>query len=153
MKRRLPLLVLAVLSAGSARLHAEVEPALSLELGGPQKLSANLGFKLGATKADAADVGRGFFFQVQPGLGGGAVNIGFSPVSLAGWGTQAVGVVVKARLFRSWGDPWTIEPDQTFAGVEIGAAWIVKVSFGVLQRVESGTGKATVFTWSVGVGL
>jgi hypothetical protein len=152
-KRRLPLLFLAFLSAGSAPLFAEVEPALSLEVGGPQKLSANLGFKLGATKADASEVGRGFFFQLQPGLGGGSVNIGFSPVSLAGWGTQAVGVVVKARLLRSWGDPWTIEPDQTFAGVEIGAAWIVKVSVGVLQRVESGAGKATVFTWSVGVGL
>jgi hypothetical protein len=152
--KRLPaLLVFALLSAGSAPLFAEVEPALSLELGGPQKLSANLGFKLGATKKDASEVGRGFFFQVQPGLGGGAVNIGFSPVGLAGWGTQAVGVVVKARLFRSWGDPWTIEPDQTFAGVEIGAAWIVKVSVGVLQRVESGAGKATVVTWSVGVGL
>lgn len=153
MKRPLPLLVFAFLTAGSPRLFAEVEPALSLELGGPQKLSANLGFKLGATKADGAEVGRGFFFQVQPGLGGGSVNIGFSPVSLSSWGTQAVGVVVKARLLRSWGDPWTIEPDQTFAGVEIGAAWIVKVSVGVLQRVHSGAGKATVVTWSVGVGL
>jgi hypothetical protein len=152
-KRRLPRLVLLVLCAGSSRLSAEVEPAMSLELGGPQKLSANLGFKLGATKANASEVGRGFFFQVQPGLGGGSVNVGFSPVSLASWGTQAVGVVVKARLFRSWGDPWTIEPDQTFAGGEIGVAWIVKVSVGVLQRVQSGAGKATVVTWSVGVGL
>ena len=46
---------------------AEVEPAFSLEVGGPQKLSANLGFKIGSTKPDDPEVGRGFFFQVQPG--------------------------------------------------------------------------------------
>jgi hypothetical protein len=91
--------------------------------------------------------------QVQPGLGGGALNLGFTPFSLSAWGTQAVGVAVKARLLRSWGSPAAIEPNQTFGGVEVEAAWIVKVSFGFLRRLESGSGKATVFTWSLGVGL
>jgi hypothetical protein len=64
-----------------------------------------------------------------------------------------VGVVIKARYLRTWGDPWTAEPDQDFAGIELGAAWIVKVSVGVVQRLGSGPGKATIVTWSVGVGL
>jgi hypothetical protein len=90
---------------------------------------------------------------VQPGQGGLALNLGWAPVALPAWGTQAVGFAMKGRLLRSWGSPLAIEPKQTFAGLEIEAAWIVKISFGVLKRVQSGAGKATVFTWSVGVGL
>ena len=90
---------------------------------------------------------------MQPGLGGGALNVGWAPVALPAWGTQAIGFAVKARILRSWGSPMGIEPKQTFAGLEVEAAWIVKVSLGVLQRLQSGSGKATVFTWSVGVGL
>jgi len=133
---------------------AEVEPALSAEVGSPQKLSANLGIRVGTVKKDGADYGRGFLIQVQPGLGGGAFNLGWAPVALPSWGTQAVGLAIKARVLRTWGDPWGgLEPDQTYAGGEVALAWIVKVSFGMLTRVSSGGGKKTIFTWSVGVGL
>jgi len=133
---------------------AEVEPALSLEIGSPQKLSGNLGIRIGLVRAGEPDYGKGLLLQLQPGLGGGAVNLGWAPVALPAWGSQAVGFVVKARLLRTWGDPWALEPDQTFAGGEVGLAWIVKVSFGVLTRVGSGgSGKKTTFTWSIGVGL
>jgi len=142
----------ALLAAG--RASADVEPALSVEVGSPQKLSASLGIRIGTVGEGEADYGKGFLLQVQPGLGGGAVNLGWAPVALPAWGSQAVGVVVKARLLRSWGDPWSIEPGQTFAGAEVGVAWIVKVSVGVLARVSSGgEGRKTVFTWSIGVGL
>ena len=141
-----------VLAAAPA--FAEVEPALSAEVGSPLKLSANLGIRIGTVKKDGADYGRGFLIQVQPGLGGGAFNLGWAPVALPSWGTQAVGLAIKARVLRTWGDPWGgLEPDQTYAGGEIALAWIVKVSFGVLTRVSSGDGKKAVFTWSVGVGL
>jgi len=133
---------------------AEVEPALSIEVGSPQKLSANLGLRIGLVGEGEADYGKGLLIQVQPGLGGGALNVGFAPVALPAWGSQAVGFVVKARLLRTWGDPWAIEPDQTFAGGEVGLAWIVKVSVGVLTRVGSGgEGKKTIVTWSFGIGL
>ena len=134
-------------------VSAEVEPALSAEVGGPQKLSANLGIRIGAVREGDADYGRGVLVQVQPGLGGGALNVGWAPVALPAWGTQAVGVAVKARLLRSWGDPWGIGPDGTWAGFEVDLAWIVKVSAGLLTRVSAGDGKRTTFTWSVGVGL
>jgi hypothetical protein len=146
-------LVLALVAA-AAPAPAEVEPALSAEVGSPQKLSANLGIRIGTVKKDGADYGRGFLIQVQPGLGGGAFNVGWAPVALPSWGTQAVGLAIKARVLRTWGDPWGgLEPDRTYAGGEIALAWIVKVSFGVLTRVSSGGGKKTVFSWSVGIGL
>jgi len=144
--------VLLLLVAFASPASAGVEPAFSAEVGSPLRLSANLGVWVGSTK-DGPGMGRGLLLQVQPGLGGVAFNVGFTPIALPGFGTQGVGVAMKARLLRSWGKPWAIEPNQTFAGVEVEAAWIVKVSIGVLQRVGSGPGKATVFTWSVGVGL
>ena len=133
--------------------RAEVEPALSAEFGSPLRLSGNLGVRIGATQNGDAGTGRGWLVQVQPGLGGVALNVGFTPVALPAWGTQTVGFAVKARVLRTWRSPLSLEPKQTFAGAEIEVAWIVKVSFGVLQRVQSGPGKATAFTWSVGVGL
>jgi hypothetical protein len=142
-------LVLVVVPAS-----AEVEPALSAEVGSPLKLSANVGLWVGHVGKDGAEQGRGFLLQAQPGLGGIAFNLGWTPLALPAWGTQAVGFVVKARYLRTWGDPWGgIRADQDYVGAELALAWIVKVSAGVVTRVGSGEGKDTVFTWSVGVGL
>ena len=152
--KRTGLAILAVLLvAGTA--SAEVEPALSAEVGSPLKLSANVGIRIAPTVAeDEPDYGRGFLIQAQPGLGGIALNVGWVPVALPAWGTQAVGLGIKARYLRTWGDPWGgIEPDQDYVGAEVGVAWIVKLSAGFLTRLGSGTGRKTIFTWSVGVGL
>jgi len=145
-----------LLASGAVPASAEVEPALSAEVGSPLKLSANLGIRIGigTVAADETDSGRGLLLQAQPGLGGVAFNVGWTPVALPAWGTQAVGLGIKARYLRTWGDPWGgIEPDQDYVGAEVGLAWIVKVSAGFLTRVSSGGGKKTIFTWSVGVGI
>ena len=155
MKKRSGWALLALLLL-VAPASAEVEPALSAEIGSPLKLSANLGIRIGigTVAADETDSGRGLLLQAQPGLGGVAFNVGWAPVALPAWGTQAVGFAVKARYLRSWGDPWGgLEPDQDYLGGEVVLAWIVKVSAGVLTRVGSGTGKKTIFTWSIGVGI
>jgi hypothetical protein len=152
MKRSLVPIALTLLLLGRPA-PAEVEPALGAEVGGPQKLSTNLGIRIGVVGDREADYGRGVLIQVQPGLGGGSLNVGWAPVALPAWGTQAVGLALKARLLRSWGDPWGIEPGGTWAGFEVDLAWIVKISVGALTRVSSGEGKKTTVTWSVGVGL
>jgi hypothetical protein len=146
----LGLLLLAVPAA------AQVEPALSAEVGSPLKLSANVGLwvGLGGTGPEDPEVGHGLLLQAQPGLGGIAFNVGWTPVALPAWGTQAVGFAVKARYLRTWGDPWGgLEPDQDYVGGELVLAWIVKVSVGVVTRVGSGGGKSTIVTWSLGVGI
>jgi hypothetical protein len=118
------------------------------------KLSANLGIRIGTVKKDGSDYGRGFLIQAQPGLGGVAFNVGWAPVALPAWGTQAVGLAIKARVLRTWGDPWGgLEPEQSYVGGEVGVAWIVKISVGVLTRVSGDAGSKTIVTWGVGVGL
>jgi hypothetical protein len=142
----------SALLLAAAPAAAEVEPALSAEWGSPLRFSANLGVRVGGA-APGEGQGRGVLLQVQPGLGGIAVNLGYTPFSLSAWGTQAVGVAARARFLRSWGSLSRVEPDQSFGGLELEAAWIVKVSVGVLRRFGDGPGRATVVTWSVGVGL
>jgi hypothetical protein len=149
-------IALVALLPVAAPAVAEVEPALSAEIGSPLKVSANLGIRIGigTVAVDETDSGRGLLLQAQPGLGGIAFNVGWTPVALPAWGTQAVGFAVKARYLRSWGDPWGgLEPDQDYLGGEVALAWIVKVSVGVLTRVGSGGGSGTIVTWSVGVGI
>ena len=146
----LGLLLLAVPAA------AQVEPALSAEVGSPLKLSGNVGLwvGLGGTGPEDPEVGHGLLLQAQPGLGGIAFNVGWTPVALPAWGTQAVGFAIKARYLRTWGDPWGgLEPDQDYVGGELVLAWIVKASVGVVTRVGGAEGKKTIVTWSVGIGI
>ncbi len=132
-----------------ARAEMAVEPALSVEAGSPQKLSANLGIRL----ASGPDAGAGFLLQAQPGLGGGALNVGWMPISFAAHRTQALGAGIKARLLRTWGSPWGLEAGHSYAGFEAVVAVGFKASFGVLWKLDSGAGRRSVVTWSVGVGL
>lgn len=150
------LVPLALLLAACCAIpaHAEVEPALNVEVGGPQKLSANLGIRIAAGSPAARGYGSGLVLQVQPGLGGGALNLGWMPVSFAASGTQALGLGVKARLVRTWGEPWSgAEPDRTYAGFELAAVVGVKASVGLLWRLGEGQADRTVVSWAVGFGF
>lgn len=150
----LALLAGAALAAVPARAEepagGRLEPALNVEFGSPLWLSANLGVRVALGEAGT---GRGLLLQAQPGVGGGALNVGFVPVSFYAQGTQALAIGVKARLVRTWGSPWGTEPGRTYAGFEAGVAVGVKLAAGVLWKVDSGPGDERIFTWSVGLGL
>ncbi len=147
------LLLLAVAALAPRPVHAEVEPALNAELGGPQIVSANLGVRVAAGSQAWRGYGRGFVFQVQPGVAGGALNVGWMPASFSAQGAQAIGVGIKARLLRTWGSPWGADPDRTYAGFEAAAVIGVKASVGVLWKIGSGSGRSTVMTWGLGIGF
>jgi hypothetical protein len=149
----LALLVGAALGSPAAAAEAPVppvEPALNVEAGSPLWLSANLGLRVALGPPHTA---RGLLLQVQPGVGGGALNVGFVPVSFYAQGTQAVAFGVKARLLRTWGSPWGTEPGRTYAGFEVGIAVGVKLAAGLLWKVDSGPGDDRIVTWSIGIGL
>ena len=137
-------------SADEPAERPSVEPALNAEVGGPLWLSANLGIRV---PLGASGYGRGLLLQVQPGLGGGSVNVGLVPVSFYAQGTQAIALGVKARLLRTWGSPWGTEPGRTYAGFEAGVAVGVKLAVGLMWKVDSGPGDDRIVTWSVGLGM
>jgi hypothetical protein len=127
-----------------------VEPALNVEVGSPLWLSANLGIRV---PLGGAGYGRGLLVQLQPGVGGGALNVGFVPLSFYAQGTQAIALGVKARILRTWGSPWGTEPGRTYAGFEAGVAVGVKLAAGLMWKVDSGPGEGRILTWSIGLGL
>lgn len=153
LKKTLLALLAGLAVAAGADETAErpsVEPALNAEVGGPLWLSANLGIRV---PLGASGYGRGLLLQVQPGVGGGAVNVGLVPVSFYAQGTQAIALGVKARLLRTWGSPWGAEPGRTYAGFEAGVAVGVKLAVGLMWKVDSGPGDDRIVTWSVGLGM
>jgi hypothetical protein len=127
-----------------------IEPAFNAEIGSPLRLSGNLGIRV---PLGASGYGRGILLQVQPGLGGVAANIGFVPVSFYGQGAQLIAVGVKARVLRTWGSPWGTQPGRTYAGAEAAVVVGVKLAVGAMWKLDSGAGRATIFTWSVGIGM
>ena len=132
---------------------SRVEPAFNVEFGSPLWLSANAGIRIPIGGLLGKGYGHGLLLQVQPGIGGGALNLGWVPVSFAAQGTQAIAVGVKARVLRTWGSPWGTEPGRTYGGFEVAAAVGVKLSVGVLWKLDSGVGDDTIVTWGVGIGM
>lgn len=137
-------------AAGAEASGSSVEPALNVEVGSPLWLSGNLGMRV---PLGESGYGRGLLVQVQPGVGGGALNVGLVPVSFHAQGMQAIAIGVKVRLLRTWGSPWGTEAGRTYAGFEAGVAVGVKLAAGLLWRVDSGPGGDRIVTWSVGLGL
>jgi len=140
-------------SAATDAELSRVEPAFNVELGSPLWLSANAGLRVPIGGLLGKGYGHGLLLQVQPGIGGGAVNLGWVPASFAAQGTQAIAVGVKARLLRTWGSPWGAEPGRTYGGFEVGVAVGVKLSVGYLWKLDSGEGDDHLFTWAVGIGM
>jgi hypothetical protein len=146
------LLVTLLLPAAGARAGAR--PTWGIEGGSPQRAAVALGLLLGDARGDGFDLGRNLFLvQVQPGLGGGRVSLGFAPFAAASSGLTFAGVAVKGSLLRTWGTPKSALPGRTYAGASLDVAWVVKGSLGVMKRVGGQGPRDTLVTWSVGLGL
>ncbi len=129
-------------------------PTWGVEAGAPQRATVSVGLLLGDARGDGFDLGRNLVLvQVQPGLGGGRVSLGFAPFAASASGLVFAGVALKASLLRTWGTPSGAAAGQTYVGAQLDVAWIVKGSVGWLTRVGAGGAKHTLVTWSVGVGL
>jgi hypothetical protein len=77
----------------------------------------------------------GPFVQIEPGFGGGKVNLGyrygitgFLPIFNAG---------LSASLLQTWGNPLgDVEPGQTYAGIELSTAFsVLGLNAGVFRHV------------------
>jgi hypothetical protein len=115
---------------------SRVEPAFNVEFGSPLWLSANAGIRIPIGGLLGKGYGHGLLLQVQPGVGGGALNLGWVPVSFAAQGTQAIAVGVKARVLRT-GSPWALSRTYGARGRGRGRR---KVAVGVLWKLDPAAG-------------
>lgn len=152
---------LALGGSQGRRAPLEGAKANSAQAGGGQPEDA----PAGDAQPDAAPAGghtgrglhirsRSLLIEARPGIDGGALHVGVLAFSASTKGFQFAGVALKGCLLRTWGSPKSsLARDQTYAGAELHAAWVVKASIGALWRVSGRQGDSTVVTWSVGIGL
>jgi hypothetical protein len=147
-------LACGALLSGLAAQHARAEtiPFWDVQWSSPLRASGGVGLLAGARRGGFAAVRNGALFQVEPGIGGGALHVGWVPAAGVTSGLAFAGVALKGTLLRTWGSPAGVEADRTFAGASIHAAWIVKLSVGVLAPID-GRGGGAVVTWGIGLGL
>ena len=142
---------------------------LALGLGGlhlnyPQVVSASLAVMLSSQPVtydcQTPCIFRGPFVELEPGLGGGKLSLGWSRVTgttnRSGSFLKAafVGVAYKLTILRTWGDLGWVPKNRTYAGFELAVPIArANIGLGLLYRVDNGDGKKWTITSSVGWGF
>jgi hypothetical protein len=136
----------------------------ALRLSYPQVVSVSLGFVASRQPADydcrtPCDLW-GPFAQVEPGVGGGKLSLGYGRIigehhrggKILSNVYLALGI--KGTVLRTWGSE-SLEPtDQTYAGAEFEFS-VAKVNFGIgaLNRVTGDAGRPWIVTAHLGLGF
>jgi hypothetical protein len=146
------LLCATLLLAGPAA-YAGILPTWGVRASTPQIVSASGGLLIG--EIDPAEppadgtthLPHGLLLQVEPGLGGGKLSVGYAKGLLpyAGFG-------LKLSALRTWGNPLWAEPHATYLGVEADASFFIKLSLGLMKRVGGNRESRDVLV-TAGVGL
>jgi hypothetical protein len=148
-----------VIDAASAAppAHAGTQFTWGARFSAPQVVSGSAGVLIGPLDApprppDAPPptkmyVPHGLLLQVEPGVGGGKVGIGFAKGLL-----NVGGAGVKAFYMRTWGPTLWAEKNRNYVGVEADATLFMKLSIGVMRTVGEGR-RDTAVTGGVGLGF
>ncbi len=102
----------------------------------------------------------GPFAQLEPGLGGGKLSVGWGrAIGTTGkdgrfLSNVFIALAGKATVLRTWGDYGAVESGHTYAGAELDFS-VARVNFGlgVLYRVSSGDGGPWLVTGGIGWGF
>jgi hypothetical protein len=147
--------LLVATSALSPRpVSAGCEPTWGVRLSSPQIVSASGGILIGKLEPDqppppGSFLPHGLILQVEPGLGGGKVSVGYAKGLLP----YAAGGV-KLSALRTWGHPLWAEPRATYVGLEAEAAFFIQLSVGLLKRVGGNTASpGLIVTGGIGLGF
>jgi len=119
--------------------RAHILPALGVHVGTPQKVSAAIGVVLGEDwQKHGRDHSRNVALFAEPGLGAGRVSLAYMT---HGYGTFGSGYGVAATVLRTWKEPWSVEPNTTYAGGELIFWPIVFLGprIGLFRSVATGT--------------
>ena len=103
---------------------------------------------------------RGPFVELEPGLGGGKLSVGWARVTgntnrRGSFITAAfIGLAYKVTVLQTWGVYGWVESGRTYAGLELGLPVAqASVGLGLLYRVDHGTGGRWLVTGGAGWGF
>lgn len=133
--------------------RSHIVPAFGLRVGAPQKASAALGLLLGQEwQKSGHEHSRNAAVFLEPGLGAGRASVAYVE---NGYGFFGSGFALAATALRSWGDPWTVKPDVTYAGGEV-ILWpilFVGPRVGLLHATRGLKDKRWLLSFDFGIGL
>jgi hypothetical protein len=103
---------------------------------------------------------RGPFVELEPGLGGGKLSLGWARVTgttnrSGSFLTAAfIGVAYKLTILRTWSNDGWLPANRTYAGFELGVPVArANLGLGLLARADGGDGGRWTITGSVGWGF
>ncbi|HEX2078511.1 MAG TPA: hypothetical protein VHG08_12405 [Longimicrobium sp.] len=157
---RFVLLAAALAASGGAVQAQEDAPAVPAQprggpvellagarVGWPQQVSGYVGVALVRKRYENGYAGTSLV--VEPGLGAGAVRVGWTTAG-------GIGMTARAQLsiLRTWRDPWVVGPDQTWLGADAQAGFgYVGVAVGAYVRAPTdGAGPAPMLTLNLVLG-
>lgn len=90
-----------------------------------------------------------------PGTDGGRLTVGYQGIfKVPGMKEASCFIEPRAVLLRTWGNPLATEPNLTFAGAEVRAAWapLACLGIGYYRQISSPEGRTDSF-WGVHFGF
>ncbi|MBN2587786.1 MAG: hypothetical protein JXA64_01095 [Candidatus Fermentibacteraceae bacterium] len=97
---------------------------------------------------------RAFFVQVEPGIGGGKLNLGYRLGEIQFLPIWNLGL--SASALQTWGNPLgDVEPEQTYLGLELSGAFaVLGLNFGIFKHAAGDDDDHDwIYTMGVGVGI
>jgi hypothetical protein len=133
--------------------RTHVFPALGIHVGTPQKVSAALGVVVGEEwQKNGRDHSRNIALFAEPGLSAGRASLAYMDHGYGGFGS---GYGVAATFLRTWKEPWTVKPNQSYVGADL-ILWpvlFVGPRVGFFRRVSGPSSSDRWFvSFDVGIG-
>ena len=92
--------------------------------------------------------GRGILLQIEPGVAGGKLGIGYGRKEGTG------GDAIKAVLLRTWGDPVLADENATYVGLEASVSvFALRLGLGPLYRVTDVDEDDSRWSSILGIGM
>jgi hypothetical protein len=130
--------------------QTRILPALGLRAGAPQKLSVAVGVVGGIAFPDQKrfhDVA----LYVEPGIGAGRATAAY----VTGFGDLGRGLGIGATVLRTWSDPWSLQPNASYVGVEtwLWPLFYVGPRVGLFRAMSGDRPRGWHMTLDFGIGL
>jgi hypothetical protein len=128
------------------------------ELSVPQIVSVSAGIFAREKAEGETGASNGFLLEVEPGLGGGRINLGYGWVAdqpVGSWAEPPMGAfVIKASFYETWGPTTFIAPLRSYVGGTLEAAYGLRICLGAFGKVSGDPEGADVLVVAgVGFGL
>ena len=146
----LSFIAFAAPESGFTPSTSQLFPSVMVRYSTPIKVSGVLGLVF--MRLHGHNSYSGFFTQIEPGIAGGKINIGYRYGEYRFMPVYNIGLA--ASVMQTWSDPLQdVEGGQTYMGLElVGALTIVVLNGGIFKHV-AGDDEDSNWIYTLGIGL